>query len=107
MKSKSYFPVLLVLFCCLLLRCKKEDPQTTQTVAPVFTFNAILNGTPVKLEAGVNSYYMFTSSNTDTYGVREFIGELKDKNCTANCTSSLKITLRDYRRYSEHATTID
>ena len=102
----------LYTFTCILLAfssCKKEDPKpnSTTNASPVFTSSATINNVPVSLQAGVNNYYMFTSSALDANGVYDFTGELKDKNCSSGCANSLKISIKDYRKYSVMPTVID
>lgn len=87
--------------------CKKKYPETPPAFSPVFEFTGTVNSSSVNLQAGANDYYMFTSYAPDMNGVYDFIGELRDKNCTSNCSNSLKISIKDYRPYSTNPTSID
>jgi len=105
MKTKLYLT--LVFFCLIIGSCKKQDPQTTATnPTPVFYFNGTVNAAPINIQAG-NGPYMYSSYALDANGVYNFTGELKGYGCTSNCPNSLKIYLKDYRKYSVAPTTVD
>ncbi len=99
--------IAIALLVYFLTGCKKNDPEVHPAGPTVFSFNGNINGTPISIVSGVNNYYMNTSYLLDGYGVYEYTGELKDKNCTGNCTSSLKITFKDYRQYYIAPTSVD
>src|SRR6266446_4384667 len=87
--------------------CHKNYPSTPPPATPEFTFKGTINGDSVNLQAGVSNYYMFTSYSLDGNGVYDFTGEFRDKNCSSNCPNSLKISFKDYRKYSIFPTSID
>jgi PKD repeat protein len=87
--------------------CKKEYPTVHDQYTPVeFYFNGTFGGDSINLQASVNNYYMFTSYLLDANGVYDYTGEFRDKNCSANCANSLKISFKDYEVYSAGPTTI-
>src|SRR4051812_40361029 len=102
-KMKNFLRIFLFIFAVIVIgSCKKEPiPVTPPVPAPVFTFNGTVGGSPVKIEAGVNNYYMFTTCKTyTTSGVYDFGGEFRDKDCsTGNCPNTLKLVITDYRPY--------
>ncbi len=99
--------LILWLICVSVLTgCKKKDPIET-TEAPVFSFTGKINGNYVDYSSGINDYYMFSSFGVDANNVKEFIGELKNKNCGSVCANSLKLIIKDYRSLSSLATKID
>ena len=81
----------------LLSSCKKEKyPESTAGVSAVFYFNGSVNNVPVNLQAGVNNYYMYTSYTQDANNVYNFIGNLKQSNCS-NCINNLEVQINDYK----------
>lgn len=86
--------------------CKKEDLQS-QSGAPVFYAKGTLNGNFFNINAGVNNYYMYSSYTSDANDVYEFIGNLKEENCSASCPSSMTVRIRDYATHTSSATIID
>ncbi len=106
MKNIKY--IFLSLFAFVAMTgCQKRYPVTPAPAAPEFTFTGTIAGNAVNIQAGVNDYYMFTSYAQDGNGVYDYIGEFRDKNCTSNCSNSLKIDFKDYRRYAILPTSID
>jgi PKD repeat protein len=104
MKTKIIF---VILFGFIISGCKKTDPVIAPSNTPVFYFNGTINGAQTKLQAGVNNYYMFTSYALDANGVYDFMGELKNYSCPTYCNGSLKISIKDYRKYAVAPTSID
>jgi PKD repeat protein len=103
--------ILTLLFFCITLfwgACKKKD-YSGNSPAPNYTFQfqGTINGNPLSLQAGVNNNYLFAWYNLDGNGVYNFTGELRDRNCTSNCSNALKIIVNDYRPFSTLPTTID
>ena len=98
---------LFVLGGAAIVSCKKNYPATPPPPVPEFTFSGTIGGDSVTLQAGVNNYYMFTSDSLDANGVYDFTGEFRDKNCSSNCPRSLKISIKDYRKYAIYPTSID
>ncbi len=101
---------LLILSGALMLTvsCKKKEYSSTSP-APVYPlyFNGTINGAAVNLQAGANNYYMYASYALDGNGVYDYAGELRDKNTSTGSPSSLKISIKDYRKYSVAPTSID
>jgi PKD repeat protein len=106
--SKYNFCLLTGFLFLVTGSCKKKQYSDSSTTGPAtFYFNGIINNNQVNLQAGTNNYYMVASYALDGNGVYDFTGELKDKSCPSNCANSLKIYLKDYRKYSTLATTVD
>src|ERR1700740_229168 len=104
---KTKLTLALVFFCLIVGSCKKQDPQTTATSpTPVFYFNGAVNAMQVNIAAGFGQY-MYSSCALDAKGVYDFTGELKGTGCTSNCPNSLKIYLKDYRKYALATTNVD
>jgi len=104
------FRIILALIGIMLFMAyckKKEITPPTVSGAPLFYFNGTINGSPTNIQAGVNDYYMFTSYTLDSNGIYDYTGELKPSTCTSNCPSSLKIYIKDYRKYATAPTDID
>ncbi len=81
----------------LLNACKKKPlPEAEEGNDPQFYFSGNVNGSSVRIDAGVNDYYMFSSYSQSTVGVYGFAAELKQGNCT-NCPNSIKIEINDHR----------
>lgn len=71
--------------------CKKEELQPNIDDTPEFFVNGEIDGKELKLVAGDNDYYMFSSHSTNDNDVQQFIGELKTENCERGCPESLEI----------------
>ncbi len=81
----------------LLNACKKKTlPEPEEGNNPQFYFSGIVNGSAVRIDAGVNDYYMYSSYSQNTVGVYGFAAELKQGSCT-NCPNSIKIEINDHR----------
>lgn len=72
-------------------------PSDVNGSDPAFYFKCDVNGAPLKIEAGVDDYYMFSSHYLDTNNVYVYKGELKQKNCSSNCNYRLAILINDYK----------
>lgn len=98
MKKRLLFTVLLT--AVILVSCKKnelpksEEPNET---APVFYFKCNVNGVPMKIEAGVDNYYMFPSYYQDKNNLYVYKSELKQVNCSANCGFALSVLINDFQ----------
>jgi len=78
--------------------CKKKPlPEAEEGNAPQFYFSGNVNGSSVRIDAGINEYYMYSSYSQSTVGVYGFSAELKQGTCSANCPNSIKIEINDYR----------
>lgn len=87
---KRIFSLLVWIFIVWIVvsGCKKKeetDPYKYQEEEPVFSCGGNFNSLPYTIQAGVDSYYMFTSYFQDTLNLYSFIGTLKKVNCQ-NCT---------------------
>jgi PKD repeat protein len=96
-----------VLCLLMLVACKKEYPEPKPPAKAEFTFNWTIGNDAVRLEAGKDDYYMFTSYALDANGVYEYSGEFRNKNCNASCANSLKISIKDYRKTGSAPTSMD
>ena len=85
--------VILAGFSC---KKKKYPPELTLENGVVFYSIFTVDGHPQKLEGGSN-YYMYSSFVKDSSNVLNFIGDLKQVNCQANCANSLRIQINDYK----------
>jgi PKD repeat protein len=103
--SRIFFIILLsILF---IGGCKKDypDDDPTDTDKPVFYFSGNVNYVPVKIEAGVNDYYMYSFYKKDSNNVYNFFGQLKQINCI-NCVNQIKFQINDYTTSSSVNTDI-
>ncbi len=85
---------LFIFIIILFLGCRKDYPAVSSE-ASVFYFNGTVNNTAVKIEAGVNSYYMYSSFTQDSNNVFNFLGELKPANCIS-CNNKIKFQINDF-----------
>ncbi len=90
---KHLFFLFALVFICLM-GCKKDYPVSSNET-PVFYFNGTVNGTPVNVNAGVNNYFMYSSYAQDSNYVYNFLGELKQTNCT-DCRNKIKFQINNY-----------
>lgn len=98
MKKQALY---LLTFCGLLFACKKEPlPKSDETDSPVFYAKCNVNGLPVKIEAGVNDYFMNSSYSQDENNLYVYKGEIKQNTCTSNCGFAIAILINDFK-YSE------
>jgi hypothetical protein len=93
--------LLLFAISMLLITCKKEhiEPSVVNGT-PVFYFNGTVNGSPVSLDAGVSSYYMYSSYSQSPGGLYSFIGNLQQ---VSSSKSSIEFIINDYRILSSGA----
>lgn len=101
MKKTHALGIALVAFV-LFNACKKKTlPEPEEGNDPQFYFSGKVNGSDVKIEAGVNDYYMYSGYSQSTLtGVYGFEASLKSGNCTT-CSNSIKIEINDHR-YSSY-----
>ncbi|MDO9001504.1 MAG: PKD domain-containing protein [Bacteroidota bacterium] len=76
---------------------KKNLPPKEEEPAPVFYFKCMANEFPVSIDAGVSGYYMTSSYFQDSSSIYVFKGELKQKNCSANCGFGITVLINDYK----------
>lgn len=92
--SRIFFIILLSII--FIGGCKKEYPNdSANNNKPVFYFTGNVNYVPVKIEAGVADYYMYSFNKLDSNNVFNFFGNLKQVNC-ANCVNQIKFQINDY-----------
>lgn len=92
---KSFQIYLLILCILSLVQCKKIELPPPSESEPVFTFSAVIDGSPIELKAGIADYYMFTSFEKDSADVFTFIGTLRQQNCQDTCSETIRIEIRD------------
>jgi hypothetical protein len=73
--------------------CVKKEEPILEDGTPVFRIIGLMENTPIKLEAGIDDYYMNTNYNMDTSNVFRFEGDMK-RTCF-NCKESLRIIIRN------------
>ncbi|MDP2385818.1 MAG: PKD domain-containing protein [Bacteroidota bacterium] len=101
MKTTISYTLLVILSALAFTTgCKKKDllePNPNQnTNIPEFTMTAVMNGSPVNIEAGSNDYYMYSSFYQDSNNVYTFLGNLKPINCSSSaCANTFSFELKD------------
>lgn len=96
MKKIKFYSVLFLLGLQFACNKKKYADPVVYANDPVFNSTLLVNNVPVVLEAGKNGYYMFSSYKQDSNLVYNFIGTIKQSNCT-NCPNSLQIQINDFK----------
>jgi PKD repeat protein len=91
-KLISFFSIIVLLVSC---REKKLPEDIIEDNTPVFTLSANIDGIPINIAAGSNNYYLYSNydlgPNTNPNGgPSQFVGALKQNNCTL-CPNSLEI----------------
>ena len=76
---------------------KKNYPESVTENSPVYFSKLTVNGAPVELVAGIDSYFMYSSVKQDSNQMRTFVGELKKVDCSSSCPQTLKIEINDYK----------
>ncbi len=78
--------------------CKKKTlPEPEAGNVPQFYFSGKVNGTDVRIDAGVNNYYMYSSYLQSTSSnVYSFGASLKPENCVS-CNNSISIEINDHK----------
>ncbi|GAB4207296.1 MAG: hypothetical protein Fur0023_18000 [Bacteroidia bacterium] len=90
---------LIAITTILFTHCKKKNvdepiPNITNENV-VFYFDGTISGNPVKWQAGIDNYYMFSDIQYETtLSTYLFIGEFKKNNCSP-CLNTLKIKISD------------
>src|SRR6218665_3803315 len=86
---------IIVLLGGLLVNCRKSKyTETTMGNQPVFYFKATLDGSPVKIQAGVDDYYLYAAHQKDSAGVYGFSGTLRQITCPG-CGPQLQVLIND------------
>lgn len=92
---------LTVLGVILLLASCKEPPLPPIVEGdPFFTLPIIVDGTELKLTAGLNDYYLFTSFNQDNQDIYRLEGNMRPVDCPT-CGPQLRIVFRDVQQRSD------
>ena len=95
----------LLVISNLWFSCKElEDPIST-TTEPVFYIKGLLNTDSLKVIAGAESYYHFTTHQLDPLNIYEFSSELKRNDCQ-NCDDKIKITIRAHQKSNNNSINI-
>lgn len=90
--------LIFLLFTLVLNSCnKKALPPKDDETLPVFYFKGNVGGLPLAIDAGVNAYYMKSSYYQDSNSVYVFKGELKQKDCSNNCSYGVTVLINDYK----------
>lgn len=94
MKLRVYISLFFTLF---LFACNKKDypKDSIENGDATFFSELLVNGSALRLEAGKNGYYMYSSYRQDSNGVYGFIGELKNAAGNSTGSNSLKIQFND------------
>jgi PKD repeat protein len=101
-KMKLRFIFIPFLLFSLWACRKKEYPQSVTENDSIFYFSATIDGNPVKMDAGVNDYYMYSSYRLDSSSnLYSFTGDLKRSDC--NCGSRLQIGINADKVYLPNA----
>jgi hypothetical protein len=73
---------------------KKQYPPTIVHNDAVFYLDAVIDGSPVSLKAGVDDYYMYATHAKPSTNVYRFSGAMRQTNCT-DCPNSLEIHINN------------
>ena len=89
--------IVTLLTCLTLYSCKKNElPKTEEeTGTPVFYFKCNVNGIPLKIEAGINTYAMQASHFQDKNNLYVYESNLKQANCSSNCGYAMSVQIND------------
>ncbi|HQQ94021.1 MAG TPA: PKD domain-containing protein [Bacteroidia bacterium] len=74
---------------------KKKYPETTRENNPEFYARLALPSGEIKLEAGIEDYWMFSGFSQDSSGLYHYQSEFRPKSCTGACPNSLYIEISD------------
>jgi PKD repeat protein len=95
MKTKAL--IFILLLGLVMAGCKKSKyTETTVGNQPVFYFKATLDGTPVKLLAGIDDYYLYATHQKDSAGLYGFSGTFQQITCPG-CGPRLQVLISDYK----------
>lgn len=94
MKMRIIIGIFLLL---VLVACKKKEYPEDLIIDENASFltNLTVNGSPLKIEAGKNGYYLYTGYHQDSLGLYHFIGEFKSTDKTNGNKQALKIEITD------------
>lgn len=79
--------------------CRKKDfPETVTDPAGNFYFTGTIEGVPVSIKAGKQSYYMYASYTGASDSFYTYVADLRIKDCN-NCPNSLQIRINDRKSH--------
>ncbi|MES2678304.1 MAG: hypothetical protein V4635_00400 [Bacteroidota bacterium] len=86
-----------LLTCVMLSSCKKNELPKNEEEAgtPVFYFKCNVNGVPMKIEAGKNTYAMQASHFQDKNNLYVYESQLKQATCSGNCSYAMSVQIND------------
>jgi PKD repeat protein len=85
--------------------CRKDLVPPDADGTPEFGVTANMNGIPMKLEAGVDDYFLYTYADTSLGEVWQAVGTLQKRDCI-NCNSYFTLRFRnDHAGYSNGMST--
>ncbi len=89
--------------------CQELEEPILEGNTPKFYFTGLLNGSPMKMEAGNDSLFMHTAFELDSQRVYEFSGCLGNLSCQpgVKCPSSLSVFLRDVEQSEDRISHIN
>jgi hypothetical protein len=95
---------LINMVCCIglitiLVGCNKIDVPEPVKEDPVFYFNFNVDNSNANLAAGQANYFMDANYEINSNGILHLIGTLKPKDCRNLCPGSLRIVIRDIRKF--------
>jgi PKD repeat protein len=97
MKGARVFLVLTLIAAAFGCRKRKYPPEVTFTEREEIYVDAIVGNESLKLTAGQDSYYCYTSCDQQDDGIYLLAGELRRYDCNP-CPSSLRIEIADYEQ---------
>jgi hypothetical protein len=86
--------ILLILLITTFGCKKKKYPTTVNTVDTIFYIKLLVDGQPVRIDAGKNNYYMSSYISKSASNVYSLDGEFKQSGCT-NCPNSIRLQIFD------------
>ncbi len=96
MKFVAHILLTLLLIAGFSCKKKKYPDDVVITNSAIYYSSINVNGNRIRLEAGIDDYYMYSSYKQDSNNVYAFVGEMRKTNCS-NCPNSLKIQINDYK----------
>jgi len=94
---KSYYLLFLILF---LASCKESPLPPTIEGDPFFELPIKIDGADLKLSAGMEGYYLYTSFDQDDHDVYRFEGNIRPLDCLT-CGPQLRIVFRDAQQRTD------
>ena len=91
----------IVLYFALIagvFSCKKNPlPSEKESEETVFYVSCKVNGSPIRIDAGLNSYYMHSGHHQEQNGVYVYSGQMSQDNCNNACGYSLTFAFNDVK----------